>query len=159
MSSAKTFQQLIADCRDQVAEVFPWELLELMEQENVLLLDVREPAEFTGARLEHSVNVPRGVLEAASEYGYEETEPALARSRERTVVVVCRSGNRSLLAGLTLQQLGFERVLSLKTGLRGWNDYELPLLDAGGDVLPLERADDFFAPAIRPEQLAPTETA
>jgi len=44
-------------------------------------------------------------------------------------------------------------VVSLKTGLHGWNDYELPLVRSDGRVVPLEEADRYFTPVIPPEKL------
>ena len=55
------------------------------------------------------------------------------------MIVVCRSGKRSCLAAYTLQLLGFNHVASLKTGLRGWNDYEQGLV--GKDNLQIDGDD------------------
>ncbi|HQU01953.1 MAG TPA: lytic murein transglycosylase, partial [Acetobacteraceae bacterium] len=78
-------------------------------------------------RIAGSVNIPRGILESACEYGYEETVPELVTAREREIVVICRSGFRSVLSAFNMQLLGYTKVCSLKTGLRGWNDFEQPL--------------------------------
>src|SRR5512143_2848619 len=126
----KRFQDLINDCLPQVGEVLPWDLREMMDSGLALtLLDIREPYEFETMHIQGSINVPRGILETACEYGYEETLPELVEARERDIVVICRSGNRSVLAAFTMQLMGYRRVVSLKTGLRGWNDYEQPLID------------------------------
>jgi rhodanese-related sulfurtransferase len=120
-------QQLLDAARRQVQELMPWELqARLAESEPPLLVDVREPAEFARVRLAGSLNVPRGVLEQACEWEFEETEPLLAATRTRALVLVCRSGNRSLLAAEQLVRMGFTQVRSLRTGLRGWVDAELP---------------------------------
>ena len=102
-----------------------------------------------------SLHVPRGILESACEYDYEETVPQLVEARERDIVVVCRSGNRSVLAAYTLQLLGYTRVSSMKTGLRGWNDYELPLVNTNSQAVKVEDADEFFTTRLRPEQESP----
>jgi rhodanese-related sulfurtransferase len=88
-----------------------------------------------------SLNVPRGILESACEWDYEETLPELVRARRREVVLVCRSGRRSVLAAHSLQILGFQRVASLQTGLRGWKDYEQALEDDDGDCVDHHQAD------------------
>jgi hypothetical protein len=54
-----------------------------------------------------------------------------------------------------MQLLGYQQVSSMKTGLRGWNDYELPLVDAAGHKVPVDVADDFFTTRLRPDQMAP----
>ena len=43
----------------------------------------------------------------------------------------------------------------MKTGLRGWNDYELPLVDASGRMVPVEIADEYFTTRLRPDQVEP----
>jgi len=154
----KRFIDLIAECFPAVVELMPWDLDErLKEGHNPLLLDVREPYEFDAAHIEGSLNVPRGILESACEYDYEETVPELVQARDREVVIVCRSGYRSVLAAQTLALLGYSDTKSLKAGLRGWNDYELPLFDADGNIVDIDDADDYFTAKLRPEQIHPDQ--
>lgn len=148
------FIDLVAACLSRVPEIFPWDLADKLDtDESVLILDVREKNEFDRAHIEGSMHVPRGVLESACEYGYEETVPELVRARDREIVVVCRSGNRSVLAADIMQRMGYNDVKSLKTGLRGWNDDEQPLVDGKGRVVAIEQMDDYFAPKVSAEQL------
>lgn len=149
----KRFNDLINECRNTIPEIFPWDLEEFIKQQNIILLDVREPNEFSAMHIENSLHIPRGILETACEWGYEETIPELVQAREKTVIIVCRSGNRSLLAARTLKEMGFTDVRSLKTGLRGWNDYELPLVDINNNIVNIDDADVFFETRVRPEQL------
>lgn len=146
---AKTYKNLVADALPQIRELFPWELQELLaKQPDSLVVDIREANEFTTGSIPNSILVPRGILESACEWGYFDTVPALVKARQQPVVLVCRSGNRSALAALTLQQLGYEQVYSLKTGIRGWNDYELPLVDQHGQLVDGEQVDQFLNPPV-----------
>ncbi len=152
----KRFMDLVNDCCSTVSELMPWDLEEkLASNPSTLVVDVREPYEFSAMHIEGSLNVPRGIIESASEWDYEETVPELVQARDRDVVLVCRSGNRSLLAGANLRLLGYQKVFSLKTGLRGWKDFEQPLIDAAGNPVDLDAADDYFMPRLRPEQHRP----
>jgi len=152
----KTFQELITDCLKNVAEVYPWDLQEMMAANtSPLLLDIREPYEFKIVQIADSFNVPRGILESACDYGYDETVPELVQGRDQKIVVICRSGNRSVLAAYTMQLMGFKNVMSLKTGIKGWNDFELPLYDAQGKLVDIDDADEILMPKLRPEQLPP----
>ena len=152
----KRFVDFIADCLPNIKELFPWDLDKLcQEHPDALLVDTREPYEFQTGHIAGSINVPRGILETACEYGYEETIPELVQARERPVVVICRSGNRSALAAWVMQQMGYRDVYSLKTGLRGWNDYELPLIKPDGAQVDMDEADEYFTPRLRPEQMPP----
>lgn len=153
----KNFLELIKNCLTDIREILPWDLEErLQANPELLIVDVREPEEFAAMHIEGSINVPRGILESACEWDYEETVPELVRSREREIVVVCRSGYRSVLAAHSMNVLGYTHVVSLKTGLRGWKDYEQPLVDGEGRPVGLDDADVYFTPRLRPEQRRPT---
>ena len=102
-----------------------------------------------------SINVPRGVLEQACEWDFDETVPELASRPERPIVVVCRSGNRSVLAADVMQEMGFADVVSLRTGVRGWNDFEQPLVDGRGLAVDADEADRRLGPNLRPGQQRP----
>lgn len=154
----KKFMELIRDCLTTVKELMPWDLEErLQENPDLLIVDVREPYEFDAMHIANSMNVPRGILESACEWDYEETVPELVKARDREVVVVCRSGNRSILAAHSLQVLGYKNVASLQTGLRGWKDYDQPLQDNEGKEVDLDDADVYFTPQVRDDQLRPSE--
>jgi rhodanese-related sulfurtransferase len=149
----KNFIELVRGCLSDVREIMPWDLAERMETNpGLLIVDVREPYEYEAMHIVGSINVPRGILESACEWDYEETLPELVQAREREVVVVCRSGYRSVLAAHSMQVLGYQDVCSLQTGLRGWKDYDQPLEDGAGNDVDLDDADVYFTPRIRPEQ-------
>ncbi len=153
----KKFNDLVDECSHEVTEIFPWDLEETLQERTPILLDIREPYEYNAMHIDGSINVPRGVLESACEYDYEETVPELASGRDKEIVVICRSGKRSVLAAYTMKQLGFVNALSLKTGLRGWSEYEQPLVKSNGERVDEDSADAYFAPRLRPEQKAPRQ--
>jgi len=151
----KKFTELVAESAKHVDELFPWDLEEqLQENPDTLIVDVREPYEYDVMHIPGSINVPRGILETACEYDYEDTVPELVEARDRDVVVVCRSGNRSIFAAEVMQKLGYKNVTSLKTGLRGWSDYEQPFYDNNGNEVDEDTVIDFFTSKVRPEQLS-----
>ncbi|MEW8257217.1 MAG: rhodanese-like domain-containing protein, partial [Candidatus Thiodiazotropha taylori] len=150
----KNFLNLISECLGDVQEIMPWDLEERLEANpELLIVDVREPYEYDAMHIENSILAPRGILESACEWDYEETIPELVKARQREVVVVCRSGYRSVLAAFSMKMLGFENVVSLKTGLRGWNDFEQPLVNAKDEAVDIDDADDYFTPNLREDQL------
>ena len=151
----KRFSELVAETAERVNELFPWDLEEILQKREVILLDVREPIEYEAMHIAGSINVPRGVLETACEYDYEETIPELVEARDKEIIVVCRSGNRSVFVCDIMQQMGYRSVSSLKTGLRGWFDYELPLYDADNNEVDEDTADEYFSKGPRPVQMEP----
>lgn len=151
----KTFTNLVSEYAEKITEIMPWDLEEKLESDPApLLIDIREPYEFDVMHIKGSLNVPRGILESACEYDFEETIPELVEARNREVIVICRSGYRSVLGAYVMQLMGYQNVSSLKSGLRGWNDYEQPLFSYEGEV-DIDAAEEYFTPKLRPEQMRP----
>ena len=150
------YQQLVAQALETVDEVMPWDLEEELEQNaQLFLLDIREADEFAMMHIKNSVHVPRGVLEGACCWNYDDTVPALASARDQDVVVICRSGNRSVLAAQSMQQLGFTRVRSLKLGIKGWNDNDIEMVDGQGNIVDIDAADEWLNTPVPADKLDP----
>ena len=139
----KTFKEIVEQARQQVEEFFPWDVDEKFNKDpSILLLDIREECEFSAFHIKGSMLVPRGILETACEEEYEDAVPELIEARNREIIVICRSGNRSVLAAQVMQTMGYKHVSSMKTGLRGWNDFELPLYDIQQNQLDPDDVDE-----------------
>ena len=150
------YQKLVVQALETVGEVFPWDLEEEIEQNpTLLLLDIREPYEFEMMHIQNSIHVPRGVLEGACVWNYDDTVPALASARDQNIVIICRSGNRSVLAAQTMQQMGFSQVRSLKMGIKGWNDNDLEMIDNQQQIVDIDKADEWLNQAVAADKLAP----
>jgi glyoxylase-like metal-dependent hydrolase (beta-lactamase superfamily II)/rhodanese-related sulfurtransferase len=83
------------------------------------LVDVREPDEFYGAlgHVAGAESMPLATLATL----------AASLPRERPIVTICRSGGRSGKAALELISLGFASVASLRGGMLGWTELQLPV--------------------------------
>ena len=144
---SKTLKDLVSESLSDITEMFPWDVEALIDsEEKVLLVDIREQSEFDALHVKGSIHAARGILESCCDWGYAETIPELASAREEKVVLICRSGNRSALSALTLQTMGYTQVTSMKTGVKGWNDSDLPLFDPQGNTVDADWADDFLSP-------------
>lgn len=110
-----TKDDLLAQARDAVNPVDAEGAEVLLQQERVVVLDVREPAEFDMGHLPGSVNVPRGLLEFMVG-----NNPALS-DPDATILLYCKNGGRSTLAAQTLKQMGFNHVRMLVGGFDGWS--------------------------------------
>lgn len=150
----KRFNDFVDECAAEINEIFPWDLEDILKTRQPLLLDIREPYEYESMHIKDSINVPRGVLESACEYDYEETVPELVNARDKEIIVICRSGKRSVLGAYVMKQMGYVNAISLKTGLRGWSEFEQPLIDKNGNPVDEDTADEYFSPKLRPEQLS-----
>ncbi|MEE9352481.1 MAG: rhodanese-like domain-containing protein [Thiotrichaceae bacterium] len=152
---AKTFKDLIAEILPQIKEVFPWDVEEILESDSqAVLVDIREQDEFDALHIEGSILAQRGILESCCDWDYAETIPALVTARNKQVIVICRSGNRSALAAKVMQEMGYQNVTSMKTGIKGWNDSDYPLQDKAANAVDPDWADGFLNPAISKEQLS-----
>ncbi|HIM95025.1 MAG TPA: rhodanese-like domain-containing protein [Gammaproteobacteria bacterium] len=150
------YQRLVVKALASVDEVLPWDLEEEIEQNpKLIVLDIRELDEFEMMHIKGSLHVPRGVLEGACVWNYDDTVPALAKARDQNIVVVCRSGNRSVLAALTMQKMRFEQVRSLKLGIKGWNDNDLEMINNQRDIIDIDEADEWLNRAVPEDKLQP----
>ena len=111
-------QRLIAPVR----ELGTHDATRLMNNENALLLDVREAKEATAGRLPNAVQIP--LSELKTRVG------ELAKSVKRPVIVYCDRGQRSRGAVAVLGKQGFERVFVLRGGFNAWKDAGLPVQKA-----------------------------
>ena len=85
-------------------------LAEALAEDPPFIVDVRQPDEFAGGRIEGAVNIPiQEIRSRVDELG----------SPEGPIVVYCHSGNRSHQTKLFLESQGFERVYDLGS-YRSW---------------------------------------
>jgi len=89
---------------------------ENLVRDGALALDVREPAEWQAGHVPGAFHLPLGQLE-----GGLATLP-----RDRRIVVICRSGNRSATATALLIRSGFDAV-NLGGGMQAWAAAGLPV--------------------------------
>jgi sulfur-carrier protein adenylyltransferase/sulfurtransferase len=126
---ARSLDDFVRAALEQIEEMRPEQarrLLELPDREGWHLVDVREPDEFAAGRLPGARNYPRGFLEVRADLVHAKRDPWLA-DRERKLLLYCGGGNRSALAALTLQEMGFRRVVSLAEGYAGWTQRGYPV--------------------------------
>jgi molybdopterin/thiamine biosynthesis adenylyltransferase/rhodanese-related sulfurtransferase len=101
-----------------VREVFPAEAAELVAG-GAALLDTREPQEWKTGYLHGAALVrPADVAARAAE---------VLPDRDRTVVVYCAAGARSLFAARQLAQLGYRDVVSVAGGIVRWKAEGRPI--------------------------------
>jgi rhodanese-related sulfurtransferase len=102
-----------------VREIGTLDATRLINSENALVLDVREPKDFSGGRLPNALHIPLSQVKARS--------AELAKHVARPVIVYCDRGLRAGAASSALAGLGFTRVQALRGGLRAWKDAGLPV--------------------------------
>ncbi len=100
----KTFQQIT----QEVAK-------NMMEQENIIILDVREEYEYADGHIQDAVLLPLGSIKKEAE--------TMIPDKNTVLLVYCRSGNRSKAASADLIDLGYQNVYEFG-GIIDW-PYEI----------------------------------
>jgi len=109
-----TAKEMMLEAIAQLEQINMTEAHSLLENRQVTLLDVREKVEFDAGHIEGAEHISRGLLEFMVE-----AHPKFS-DRSLPVLVYCKSGGRSALAGATLKRMGFQRVLNLEGGFDAW---------------------------------------
>ncbi|MBN1587552.1 MAG: molybdopterin-synthase adenylyltransferase MoeB [Candidatus Omnitrophica bacterium] len=110
------------ELRQKIQEISPAELHALREnEEDFVLIDVREQDEYDQGYIPGAVHIPRGFLELR----IEEKVP----DRSTPIVAYCAVGFRSLFSAETLERMGYEEVSSLSGGYNKWKqgEYEVKI--------------------------------
>ena len=114
-----SYRELLQQVRAEIDEVDPAQARALLDSaEPPVLVDVREQDEWDEGHIPGAVHVPRGYLESRIEQA--------APDRTRPVVLYCAGGNRSAFAAKTLEELGYENVVSLAGGYTDWKRNGFP---------------------------------
>ncbi len=80
--------------------------------EDVTILDVREPNEYQVAHIPQSINLPRGLLEFSIW--------TLVPNKDEKIYVYCKTGARAALATKQLNDLGYRNAVAVDTGGTAW---------------------------------------
>lgn len=78
---------------------------------NILIVDVRESAEYAFHSIPGAISIPLGELE----------ERVSELNADDEIYVVCRTGNRSDMAAQTLVEKGFTNVINVVPGMSDWS--------------------------------------
>ncbi|HHQ13575.1 MAG TPA: rhodanese-like domain-containing protein, partial [Chromatiales bacterium] len=82
------------------------------------IVDVRAPERFEAGHIVDSINIPLNRLQ----------DDQQLPKKSKTVVVVCDRGVASLRGVDVLRKAGFEHAYSLRGGVEGWTQENLPLV-------------------------------
>ena len=113
----KASDRRLAELRRSIPEVTPTQAL-AMQRNGAVLVDVRDAGEVAQGSPRDARHLDRGFLE----FRIEDAVPDL----DRTVLVTCASGGRSLFAADELRRMGYTDVRSVAGGFNQWKDEGLP---------------------------------
>lgn len=101
------------------ASLTPAAAVQLMNTEDVVVLDVREPGETVGGKITKAIQIPVGAIAKRMN--------ELEKHKSKTLLVYDKTGARSGIACKELSKNGFEKVFSLSGGLLAWQDAHMPV--------------------------------
>lgn len=110
---------LSAVLKAEIEKATPAQFAKLMEEEGAVLVDVRSPQETKQGKLE-------GALEFDF-YANAFAEAIQTLPRDKTLLLYCRSGNRSGQAAALLHSKGYKKLVNLDGGILAWRAASLPL--------------------------------
>jgi sulfur-carrier protein adenylyltransferase/sulfurtransferase len=106
--------EVLREIKSRIDEVDPAAVREQVGN-GAVIVDVREPEEWSAGHIPGAVHVPKSYLESRIE--------GAVPDRSGHVVLYCASGNRSAWAARTLiEDLGYEHVESMTGGFTLWKD-------------------------------------
>ncbi|MEA5579326.1 rhodanese-like domain-containing protein [Anabaena sp. UHCC 0451] len=87
------------------------QLKQMLKEEDVFLVDVREPFEYATGHIGDAINIPlRTLMQNLNKI-----------PKKQPVVVYCSSGYRSAMAVMSLHLLGYDNVRGFPLSMNGWN--------------------------------------
>ncbi|GAA6184688.1 MULTISPECIES: rhodanese-like domain-containing protein [Alteromonadaceae] len=98
----KTIPTLLQEARQNVRMLTAEEANAEKKQNNGIIIDVREPAEFEAGSASGAINVPRGLLEVKM--------LELEKDPKRPIYLHCASSLRAALGAEQLARVGYENV-------------------------------------------------
>ena len=101
---------------DGYQQITQEEAKEMMDTQEVIILDVREQDEYNSGHIPGAVPLPVGTID-------ETTAAEVIPEKDSTVLVYCRSGNRSKTASSSLAELGYTNIYEFG-GINTW-PYEI----------------------------------
>ena len=106
-------KEMVAAVKTQITEIALEDLKKKMDnQDDFVLIDVRDKGEFIKGSIPGAFNISRGLLEFKIGDKVED--------KAKEIVLFCKSGSRSALATASLKSIGYTNVKSLAGGWLGW---------------------------------------
>jgi rhodanese-related sulfurtransferase len=120
MHHSPRFLKIVDDARQRVRETTVDEVKRRMDGgDKFLLIDVREESEYAKDHLPDAIHLGKGILERDIEVKVPDLDAPM--------ILYCGGGYRSALAADNLQKMGYQNVISMDGGIRGWREKGYPL--------------------------------
>ena len=114
-----TAKDFVAEAKKNITSISVSDAKALFDKGGVTFLDVRTKKEFKSGHVPGAINLSRGLIEF-------KVDKKIA-DKNASVVVYCKSGDRSALATYTLVRMGYKNVKSMDGGWKAWTKAGYPV--------------------------------
>ncbi len=99
--------------------ISPMQATRLQNDEEILVLDIRDEADFKRGHVINAVNMPLNQMEKRIN--------EISKFKNKPVIAVCETGMRSQRASKVLKKHGFETLHNLGGGMGAWTKANMPV--------------------------------
>lgn len=99
---------LLTGCGSKYTTIDTNKAVEILNEENSVIIDVREIDEYNSGHIENAINIPLGNI---TDINYD---------KETKIIVYCATGVRSGEAAKRLTEMGYLNIYNLDGGILNW---------------------------------------
>ena len=99
---------------------------QLIATEDAILLDVRTPQEYSRGHIQGSTAINIADPEFASRIGL--------LQKDKTILIYCLSGSRSIAAANYMSQNGFKKIYNMQFGMMDWNQQRFAVEQSSNQI-------------------------
>ncbi|HXT85904.1 MAG TPA: rhodanese-like domain-containing protein [Verrucomicrobiae bacterium] len=113
------FLKIVKDSKKRIKEIDFRDIKKRLDAgEKFVIVDTREDNEWQRGHIPNAIHLGKGIIERDIE--------AAIPDKRAPLVLYCGGGFRSALAADNLQKMGYENVVSMDGGWRGWTEAGFP---------------------------------
>ena len=106
------------EARKSGPSLSPQQAINLVNEEGGVFLDLRDTLEFRKGHIVSAVNIPSAKLP--------ERMAELEKYKDKPIILVCKMGQQSGVAGKQLKAASYSRVYKMSGGMMEWGNLQLP---------------------------------
>lgn len=107
--------------KQKANEISPQAVVDLMNNENAVILDIRDQESYKKGHIIDAVNMKADDIDA----------PKMSKYKNKSIVIVCAQGSSAQTAASKLKQQGIDAKV-LSGGMNAWTSADLPLIKGKG---------------------------
>jgi len=111
---------ILHEARKSGPSLTPQQAINLVNEENGVFLDLRDASDYKKGHIVSAINIPSAKLP--------ERMDELEKYQDKPIVLVCKMGQQSSIAGKQLKAANYGRVYKMSGGMMEWGNLQLPMV-------------------------------